>query len=85
MLQAKVESSPGYGVLGRYTACSTERIEVLSNKIERSHSLRHTPSSLYPEGYHDGNWRNHIPESVCVTSTTTDDSLQRKLDVRFGF
>ena len=24
---------PGYGVLGRYTACSTKRIEVLSNKL----------------------------------------------------
>ena len=28
---------------------------------------RHTPSLLYPEGYHDGNWRNHIRESICVT------------------
>ena len=35
----KVEKAPGYGVLGRYAACSTERIEVLSNKIERSHPL----------------------------------------------
>ena len=39
ILQAKVESAPRYGVLGRYTACSTERIEVLSNKIERSHLI----------------------------------------------
>ena len=31
-----MESAPRYGVLGRYTACSTKRIEVLSNKIERS-------------------------------------------------
>ena len=35
--------------LGRYTACSTERIEVLSSKIERNHPLRYTPSLLYLE------------------------------------
>ena len=29
----KWKKAPGYGVLGRYTACSTERIEVLSNKM----------------------------------------------------
>ena len=47
ILQAKVESTSRYGVLGRYTACSTKRIDVLSNKIERSHPLRYTPSVLY--------------------------------------
>ena len=31
--KAKVEKAPGYGALGRYTACSKERIEVLSNKM----------------------------------------------------
>ena len=76
--QTKLESAPRYAVLGRCTACSTERIEVLSNKIERNHPLRHTPSLLYPEGYHVmGTWRNHIRESVCVTSTTTENFLQR--------
>ena len=30
---SKSGKAPGYGVLGRYTACSTERIEVLSNKM----------------------------------------------------
>ena len=35
--------------LGRCTACSTERIEVLSNKIERSHPLRYTHSLLFLE------------------------------------
>ena len=34
-----------------------------------------TPSLLYPEGYHDGNWRNHIRESICVTSTSSKDFL----------
>ena len=33
IVQAKVEKTPGYGVLGRYTACSTKRIEVVSNKM----------------------------------------------------
>ena len=47
--QAKVEKGPGYGVLGRYTACSTDTIEVLSNKIEHNHPLRYTPCLLYLE------------------------------------
>ena len=38
----KWKKAPGYGVLGRHTASSTERIEVLSNKIERNHSSRNT-------------------------------------------
>ena len=33
IVREEVEKAPRYGVLGRYTACSTERIEVLSNKI----------------------------------------------------
>ena len=45
----KWEKAPRYGVLGRYTACSTERIEVQSNKIERHHPLRYTPCLLYLE------------------------------------
>ena len=36
--------APGYAVLGRYTACSTEKIDVLPKKIERNHPLRHTPA-----------------------------------------
>ena len=44
--QKKWKKAAGYGVLGRYTACSTERIEVL---FERSHPIRYTPSLLYLE------------------------------------
>ena len=46
-------------------------------KIERNHPSWHAPSLLYPEGYHDGNWRNHKRESICVTSTSSEDFLQR--------
>ena len=60
-------------VLGRYTNCSTERIEVLSNKIERNHPLRHTPSLLYLESSCDGIWRDYIRESIYVTSTSSKD------------
>ena len=35
--------------IGSISAWSTKRIEVLSNKIERSHPLRYTPSLLYLE------------------------------------
>ena len=58
-------------VLGRHKTCSTERILVLSNKIERNHPLRHTPRLLYPESRCDGIWRNHLRESICVTSTSS--------------
>ena len=74
-----------HSVLGRYTTCSTERIAVLSNKIGRNHPFRHAPILLYPEGFHDGNWRNQIRESICVTSTSSEDFLYRQLDERIGF
>ena len=35
--------------------CSKERIEVLSDTIERNHPLRYAPSLLYPESCSDGN------------------------------
>ena len=57
IVRAKVEKAPRYGVLGRYLACSTERIEVLSNKIERNHPLRYTPSFLYLESNFDEIWK----------------------------
>ena len=33
-----------HSVLGRYAACSTKKIQVLSNKIKRNHPLRCTPA-----------------------------------------
>ena len=47
----------------------------LSDAIERYHPLQYTPSLLYPEGYQDGNWRNHIRESICVTPAASEDFL----------
>ena len=35
--------------------------------------LHDTPSLLYSESYYDGIWRNHIRESICVTSTSSKD------------
>ena len=69
-----------HGVLGRYQTCSKERIKVLSDAIERHHSLQYTPSLLYPESCSDGNWRNHIRKSLCVTSTASEDFLETWLD-----
>ena len=56
---------------------SKERIEVLSNKIERNHPLQYTPSLLYPEGSYEEIWRSHIRESICVTSTSSEDFLEK--------
>ena len=49
--------------------------QVLSNTIERNHPLQHTPSLLYSESCCDENWRNQIRESICVTSTSSEDFL----------
>ena len=52
MVQAEnVEETSKHGVLGRHQTCSKERIEVLSNSIERNFLLRQTPRLLYPEGF----------------------------------
>ena len=54
-----------------------ERIEVLSDTIERYHSLHeYTPSLLYPESCSDGNWRSHIRKSICVTSAFPKDFFE---------
>ena len=64
---------------------SEGRIEVLSNTIERYHSSRNTPSLLYSESCPDGNWRSHIRESICVTSSSSKDLLEKCLEKRNGF
>ena len=71
-----VEETSKHGVLGRHQTCSKERINILSNTIERNHPLRHNPSLLYSESCSDGNWRSHIRESICVTSTSSKDFLE---------
>ena len=40
-----------HSVLGRHQSCYCERIEVLSDTIERYHSFWNTPSSLYSESW----------------------------------
>ena len=42
-----MEETSEHGVMGRHQLGSEERIEVLSNTIERYHSSRNTPSLLY--------------------------------------
>ena len=41
-----MEETSEHGILGRHQSCSEERIEVLSNTIERCHSSRNTSSSF---------------------------------------
>ena len=49
LLAQSMEETSKYGVLGRHQSWYWERIEVLSDTIERHHSSRITPSVLYPE------------------------------------
>ena len=53
-----MEVTSEYGTLSPHQSCSEERIEVLSNTIERYHSSRNTSSLLYSENCSDGNWRS---------------------------
>ena len=50
-----------------YSLLNGKDWRVYRTKIERSHPLRYTPSLLYLESNCDEIWRNHTPESVCVT------------------
>ena len=52
-----MEKTSEHGVLGRHQSCSEERIEVVSESIERHHSSRNTPSLLYSESC-CGIWRS---------------------------
>ena len=42
--EKKWKKTPRYGVLGRCSACSTEKTEIPSNKIVRSHPMRTFPA-----------------------------------------
>ena len=44
--------------------------------MQSSFTIHSHPSLLYLESYYDGNWRNHIRESICVTSASSNDFLQ---------
>ena len=48
-LAQSMEDASKCGVLGRHQPCTEERIEVLSNTIERHHPLQYTPSLVMSE------------------------------------
>ena len=80
-----MEETSEHGFLGRHQSCSEERIEVLSDSIERNHSSRNTSSLLYSESCSDVNWRSHLREGICVTSSSSKDLLETWLDERSEF
>ena len=60
-----MEETSKHGILGRHQSCSEEKIEILSDQIERYHSSRNTPSLLYPESCSDGNCRSQYEKYMC--------------------
>ena len=72
-----MEETSKYGVLGRHQPCSEERIEILSNTIERYHSLRNTPILFYPESFSDGNWRDIYQKVFASPRLPPKISLER--------
>ena len=72
-------------ILGRHPSCYWERIDILSDSIERHHSSRNTPNSLYPESFSDGNWKSHFRESVHVTSASAKDLIEARMEEKIGF
>ena len=57
----------------------------IKQDVMQSSFTIHSPSLLYLESCCDGIWRNHIRESICVTSASSNDFFQRYLDERIGF
>ena len=45
-LQAKLESASKFSLLGQSEACSKKGTDILPNKVERNHSLRHSHHSV---------------------------------------
>ena len=80
IVQAEVDKASRHGCTGStYSLLSgKDWSSIKQGRTQSSHTIRYTPSLLYPEGYHDEIWRNRIPEEgICVTSITTEDFQQR--------
>ena len=81
-----VEETSKHGEFGRHQTCSKEGgfklYQTRSNAIIVYDTL---PACCISKGYHFGNWRNQIRESICVTSTSPEDVIWRQLDERIGF
>ena len=80
-----MEETSKHGVLGPYQTCSKERVDILSDSIECNHSSRNTSSLLYSESCQDGNWRSLTRKSIHVTSASTKDLFETRMDKRIGF
>ena len=51
----------------------------------RSNAIIFYASFLYPENYHDGNWRNHMRKNICVPFVLHRNFLQKQVDAKIGF
>ena len=61
------------------------RIKILSDSIECNHPSRNTSSLLYSESCKDGNWRSQKRESFHVTSASTKDLFETRMEKIIGF
>ena len=59
-LQIKLENTSQESVLGHFESCAEERIDVLSNKIQRNHPSQDSPSSVYWESGGNEFWRSTV-------------------------
>ena len=80
-----MEETSRRSFLGRHQSCYQERIAVLSDSIERRHSLRHSPSLLYSESCLIEDWRSLIRKSIHVTSPSAKDLIETRMEKRIGF
>ena len=80
-----MEETSERNILGRHQSCSEERVDILLDSMERFYSSRNTPSFLCPESCSDGNWSSQKRESNYVTSSSSKDFLETRLDERIGF
>ena len=85
LLAQYMEETLKYCVLGRHQSLYKERIDILSDSIERGRSSRNTPSLLYPESCEIENWRSLIRKSIHVTSTSANDLMETRMEKRIVF
>ena len=68
-----VEETSKHGVLGRHQTCLKKGWSSIRHVRTLSFFTKHSHLLLYSESCSVGNWRGHIRESICVTSTSSED------------
>ena len=72
-------------ILGRHQSCYWAKIDILSDSIQCNYPARNTSSLLYSKSCEIEDWRSLIWEIIHVSSTTTKDLLETRMEERIRF